>query len=426
MQAVLDAPMFGTRWRWNASRALALLRCRGGKKVPPPLQRMRAEDLLAAVFPSSSPAPRTSPASARSPTIRWCSRRSTTACTRRWTSTASRRLLERDRARRAYGSSPATAGAVAAAHEILNARPYAFLDDAPLEERRTQAVAAAPLARSRDRGGLGRARPRGDRARCARRPGPRRRRRRAARRAALARLPDRGGGRDLGMESRCSTSWSRRAARRGSPSADASLGGGRAAAECSRPSIRIGALEPEIPAPAESPRAQLAYARRPLVELVARRLEGVGPVTAATLAARSRHHPWRRSRRRSPRSRARASCCAAASRHLRDRPATGTPRSGASGACSRASTATRSARCAPRSSPSQPPTSCASCSTGSVSRATAAGGRTSRWRRIVAQLEGFEIPAAAWERDMLPARVHDYDPTGSTPFASPGGRSGPA
>lgn len=52
-QAVLQAPMFMTRWRWNASRALALLRFVGGKRVPPQIQRMRAEDLLAAVFPDA-------------------------------------------------------------------------------------------------------------------------------------------------------------------------------------------------------------------------------------------------------------------------------------------------------------------------------------------------------------------------------------
>ncbi len=47
---MLDAPMFTARWRWNASRALALPRFRGGQ-IPPPIQRMRAEDLLASVFP---------------------------------------------------------------------------------------------------------------------------------------------------------------------------------------------------------------------------------------------------------------------------------------------------------------------------------------------------------------------------------------
>ena len=51
-QAILQSPLFGTRWRWSATRALAILRFSGGKKVPPPLQRMRSDDLLAAVFPA--------------------------------------------------------------------------------------------------------------------------------------------------------------------------------------------------------------------------------------------------------------------------------------------------------------------------------------------------------------------------------------
>src|SRR5207244_5795326 len=53
-QAMLDSPMFTARWRWNASRALAVLRFRGGRKVPPPIQRMRSDDLLAAVFPDQA------------------------------------------------------------------------------------------------------------------------------------------------------------------------------------------------------------------------------------------------------------------------------------------------------------------------------------------------------------------------------------
>src|SRR5437762_1595617 len=50
-QAALASPIFGTRWRWDASRALALLRFTGGKKIPPQIQRMRSDDLLASVFP---------------------------------------------------------------------------------------------------------------------------------------------------------------------------------------------------------------------------------------------------------------------------------------------------------------------------------------------------------------------------------------
>src|SRR5207237_3433719 len=47
----LASPIFATRWRWDANRALALLRFQGGKKVPPQIQRMRSDDLLASVFP---------------------------------------------------------------------------------------------------------------------------------------------------------------------------------------------------------------------------------------------------------------------------------------------------------------------------------------------------------------------------------------
>jgi len=56
-QAMLVAPMFGARWRWNASRALAIPRYTGGRKVPPPIQRMRADDLMAAVFPDQAACP---------------------------------------------------------------------------------------------------------------------------------------------------------------------------------------------------------------------------------------------------------------------------------------------------------------------------------------------------------------------------------
>src|SRR2546422_11776118 len=53
VQAILAAPMFTSRWRWNATRALALLRFAQGRRVPPQIQRMRAEDLLAAVVPAA-------------------------------------------------------------------------------------------------------------------------------------------------------------------------------------------------------------------------------------------------------------------------------------------------------------------------------------------------------------------------------------
>jgi ATP-dependent Lhr-like helicase len=77
VQAMLDAPMFGTRWRWNATRALAVLRARGGKKVPTPRSS-----------PISSRVPRTWSATARSRIIHSSSRRSKIASSRRWTSPA--------------------------------------------------------------------------------------------------------------------------------------------------------------------------------------------------------------------------------------------------------------------------------------------------------------------------------------------------
>ena len=54
MLALLDAPLFNVRWRWNATTALALPRYSGGRKVAPQLQRMKSDDLLAAVFPDQA------------------------------------------------------------------------------------------------------------------------------------------------------------------------------------------------------------------------------------------------------------------------------------------------------------------------------------------------------------------------------------
>ena len=87
-QAVLASPMFTARWRWNLGRALAVLRFSGGRKNPPPIQRMEADDLMAAVFPGLAQCQENRPGRSRSPTTRSCARRCTTACTRRWTSTA--------------------------------------------------------------------------------------------------------------------------------------------------------------------------------------------------------------------------------------------------------------------------------------------------------------------------------------------------
>lgn len=142
-QALLQAPMFMTRWRWNATRALALLRFVGGKRVAPQIQRMRAEDLLAAIFPDAIACQdnfhgeRTQRDIPDHPlvqeTIRDC-------LTEAMDLDGLIALLEKIESGAITCLAVDTPLPSAFCHEILNANPYAFLDDAPLEERRARAV----------------------------------------------------------------------------------------------------------------------------------------------------------------------------------------------------------------------------------------------------------------------------------------------
>ena len=141
IQAALQAPMFNTRWRWNANRALALLRWQNGRKVPPYLQRMRAEDLLVAVFPAQLACQDNMEAGPLEvpdhplvrETLRDCLTEAMDIDGLRATLTA----LHAGEIKRVTRETPEPS---VFAHEILNANPYAFLDDAPLEERRARAV----------------------------------------------------------------------------------------------------------------------------------------------------------------------------------------------------------------------------------------------------------------------------------------------
>src|SRR5204863_9855165 len=54
VQALLDAPMFETRWRWSTTIALAVPRLRSGRKVPAPLQRLHVNELVASAFPDAA------------------------------------------------------------------------------------------------------------------------------------------------------------------------------------------------------------------------------------------------------------------------------------------------------------------------------------------------------------------------------------
>ena len=139
-QALLDAPMFGARWRWNATRALAILRFSGGKRVPPPIQRMRSDDLLASVFPDQVACAENLTGPIRIPdhplvneTIGNCLFE---AMDLEGLKSVLAGIEQGTLARAALD----TAEPSVFCHEILNANPYAYLDDAPLEERRARAV----------------------------------------------------------------------------------------------------------------------------------------------------------------------------------------------------------------------------------------------------------------------------------------------
>lgn len=156
VQAMLDAPMFITRWRWNASIALALLRFRGGNKVPAQLQRMEAEDLVAAVFPDQLACFENIAGDREIPdhplvaqTIHDCLHEAMDIegleALLRELEGGEIDVLARDLPMPSM-----------LALEVLAARPYAFLDDAPLEERRTQAVIARRWADPETAADLGR------------------------------------------------------------------------------------------------------------------------------------------------------------------------------------------------------------------------------------------------------------------------------
>ncbi len=139
-QAALDSPIFGTRWRWDANRALALLRFQNGKKVPPQIQRMRSDDLLASVFPDAAACFENIEGERKIPDHPLVGEVMKDVLTEAMDVEGLKTLL------RGMASGAIRVLAVDTpvpsqfSHEILNANPYAYLDDAPLEERRARAV----------------------------------------------------------------------------------------------------------------------------------------------------------------------------------------------------------------------------------------------------------------------------------------------
>lgn len=139
-QALLAAPMFGVRWKWNASRALAVPRFLNGRKVPPPIQRMRSDDLLAAVFPDQAACAENLTGEIRVPDHPLVKETISDCLYEAMDLDGLKRVLERIESGTLRTVAIDTPEPSPFCHEILNANPYAFLDDAPLEERRARAV----------------------------------------------------------------------------------------------------------------------------------------------------------------------------------------------------------------------------------------------------------------------------------------------
>ncbi|HUK24716.1 MAG TPA: helicase-related protein, partial [Terriglobales bacterium] len=139
-QAALASPIFGTRWRWDANRSLALLRFQGGKKVPPQIQRIRSDDLLASVFPDVAACQENIVGDIQIPDHPLVNEVMKDVLSEAMDLDGLKALLrgiEESRVRCVAVDTPVPSQF---SHEILNANPYAYLDDAPLEERRARAV----------------------------------------------------------------------------------------------------------------------------------------------------------------------------------------------------------------------------------------------------------------------------------------------
>jgi ATP-dependent helicase Lhr and Lhr-like helicase len=139
-QAALASPIFGSRWRWDAGRALALLRFRHGAKVPIHIQRLQSDDLLASVFPDVAACQENIEGDIRIPDHPLIREVMKDVLTEAMDLEGFLNVLGRIASGAIRCMSADTPVPSAFSHEVLNANPYAFLDDAPLEERRARAV----------------------------------------------------------------------------------------------------------------------------------------------------------------------------------------------------------------------------------------------------------------------------------------------
>ncbi|MFN2555399.1 MAG: DEAD/DEAH box helicase, partial [Nitriliruptorales bacterium] len=139
-QAILDAPMFISRWRWNLNRSLLVLRFRGGRRNPPQIQRMEADDLMAALFPQAAACQDNLVGPIEIPDHLIVRQTIDDTLREALDVDGLRTLLEGMEAGKIVVHTVDTTEPSVFAHEILTARPYAFLDDEELQNRRTNAV----------------------------------------------------------------------------------------------------------------------------------------------------------------------------------------------------------------------------------------------------------------------------------------------
>ena len=406
VQALLDAPLFNVRWRWNATTALALPRFTGGRKVAPQLQRMKSDDLLAAVFPDQAACLENIVGERELPSHPLVDQTLDDCLHEAMDSEGWLALLRRIEAGEVRLLSRDLPAPSPLAMEILNARPYAFLDDAPLEERRTQAVMSrrwTDPASTDDLGALDADAIAG----VAEEAWPQRAQQRRsagsaggaglrhARRSDARRTAGRPG----------SKRWPRAAAPPACATATAPISGWRwnGWTAC-RPPTRRRRPRRRWPFPtATAATATKTWTRdAALVEIMRARLSGFGPQPLAAIAASLAL----------PESSATIALTQLESRRLRHaRPFHARrrrTRNGASATCWRASTATPSSGCGAKSNRSNGRISCASCSTGSTCRPTRSCRDRTRCRKCWRSWKATRRPPARWESDLLALRLRDY------------------
>jgi ATP-dependent helicase Lhr and Lhr-like helicase len=284
IQAMLDSPMFTTRWRWVAGVSLALPRFRAGKKVPPQFLRMQAEDLVAAVFPDQIACAENLVGEREVPDHPLTNQAIHDCLHEAMDLEGLERLLRRLEAGEIELVCCDLTQPSPLALEALSAGPYAFLDDAPLEERRTQAVMARRWRDPQDASDLGRLDAQ------------------AIAKVQSEAWPDPVNSEELHdalLWLGCLTETEARAQAGWSEWLDALARDKRVALLKTReadlwiPAERLtqfhavwpeAPLEPEIAPPANEPRAAWS-GEEALVEILRGRLEGVGPVTPTALAA---------------------------------------------------------------------------------------------------------------------------------------------